>query len=547
MGAEAATVVAAGRSPGAVVARLTAHKAVRSGVLWGCVFGSYVASQAYAYASTYKTPAARASLVEEFGSNTGIAAIVGPAHDIGTVAGFTVWKCLAVLGVLGAVWGMLTATRLLRGEEDAGRWELLLAGQTTRRRAAVQGLGGLAVGLAAMWVVTAVITALVGRSSRVDIGISASMFLALASVSSAGMFLAIGTLTSQLAATRRQAASYAAAVVGVSYGVRMVADSGAGLDWLRWASPLGWIEELQPLTSPRPWAMAPIIGLSIVVGGLAVHLAGVRDLGASVFPDHASAPARTRLLFGPAGLSVRLVRPTMLGWFTAIGAMGLLLGLVAKSAGVAMASAPSFHRVLSRLGARGNGATAYLGVVFLIVAVLVSLIALGQVTAARSEESTGRLEHLLVRPFSRSAWLSDRLGIAAIAVVASGVLAGVATWIGASIERSGIELHVLLEAGVNVVPPALCILGIGAATFGLVPRVSTVVSYGLLVWSFLVELIGGVVGMNHLVLDTSILHQMASAPAVSPDWTTNAILVATGLAAAAVGAVAFSRRDLASD
>ncbi len=38
------------------------------------------------------------------------------------------------LMVLGAVWGLLTATRLLRGEEDAGRWELLLAGQTTRER-----------------------------------------------------------------------------------------------------------------------------------------------------------------------------------------------------------------------------------------------------------------------------------------------------------------------------------------------------------------------------------------------------------------------------
>ena len=36
------------------------------------------------------------------------------------------------LMVLGAVWGLLTSTRLLRGEEDAGRWELLLAGQTTR-------------------------------------------------------------------------------------------------------------------------------------------------------------------------------------------------------------------------------------------------------------------------------------------------------------------------------------------------------------------------------------------------------------------------------
>ena len=42
--------------------------------------------------------------------------------------------------------GLLTATRLMRREEDSGRWELLLAGQTTRRRAAVQAVAGLAAG-----------------------------------------------------------------------------------------------------------------------------------------------------------------------------------------------------------------------------------------------------------------------------------------------------------------------------------------------------------------------------------------------------------------
>ena len=41
-----------------------------------------------------------------------------------------------ILSVIGGVWALLTATRLLRGEEEEGRWELLLTGQTTRLRAA---------------------------------------------------------------------------------------------------------------------------------------------------------------------------------------------------------------------------------------------------------------------------------------------------------------------------------------------------------------------------------------------------------------------------
>jgi len=68
---------AAGRWPATVVARQTARKAVRSGVLWGCVFGLYLATQALAYASSYKTVSQRARLAKEFGSNAGISALVG--------------------------------------------------------------------------------------------------------------------------------------------------------------------------------------------------------------------------------------------------------------------------------------------------------------------------------------------------------------------------------------------------------------------------------------------------------------------------------------
>jgi len=70
--------------------------------------------------------------------------------------------------------------------------------------------------------------------------------------------------------------------LGVCYAVRMVADSGTGLQWLRWATPLGWVEELQPLSSPRPLVLLPIGALAAVLAGLSVYLAGQRDLGAGI-------------------------------------------------------------------------------------------------------------------------------------------------------------------------------------------------------------------------------------------------------------------------
>lgn len=534
----------AGRAPGTVIARLTVRKATRSGVLWGCVFGLYVAASALGYASSYKSVAQRNQLAQLFGSNAGINAIMGPAHQIQTVAGFTAWRSVGVLSLVGAVWGLLAGTRLLRGEEDAGRWELLLAGQTTRRRAVAQALVGLGAGLLSLWVVPALTTVVVGRSSQVDIAAGSALFLSLALVSSAAVFLAAGALASQLAATRRQAASYAGAALGVCYALRMVADSGAGLEWLRWASPLGWVEELRPLTSPRPLALLPIAGLVVLLAGLAVHLAGSRDLGASTIPDRTTGSPHTRLLIGPTGLTLRLIQPVITGWATSIALLSLMMGLIAKSAGSALSGNSAFNKMFSQLGTRGAGAEAYLGVAFLMVAVLVVLIAAGQVSAARDEEASGRVDHLLARPVSRSTWLTGRLVVTTGCLILAGLVAGVFTWLGAASQDSGVGLASMLEAGLNLVPPAVFVLGVGALTLGVWPRAASAVTYGLLAWGFLVEIIGGIVNANHWLLDTSVFHHMAAAPAVPPNWTTGAILVALGVLSAVLGGIAFRRRDL---
>ena len=251
-------IVPTPRSPRTVVATLTARKAVRSGMIWGCIFGLAIASSAISYTRLYKTSAQRNALASAYGSNKATATLFGPAPRLQTVAGFTAFKIGMTLMVLGAVWGLLTSTRLLRGEEDNGRWELLLTGQTTRSGATGQALAGLASGLAALFALTAVITVITGLDASVSIAVRPGIYFALAMVATALMFLTIGAVTSQLAATRRQAAAYAAVVLGVAYAIRMIADAGIGLHKLIWLSPLGWVEELQPLTAPQPLVLVPI-------------------------------------------------------------------------------------------------------------------------------------------------------------------------------------------------------------------------------------------------------------------------------------------------
>ncbi len=521
----------------------TAGKAVRSGALWGYIFGAVVASSAVSYTRIYKTQAERDHLAAVFGANRASAALFGPARQLETVAGFTVFKSLMTLMVLGAVWGLLTSTRLLRGEEDAGRWELFLAGQTTRGRATVQAIAGLAAGAATLWLITAAISVLTGQYSSVGIAPGPMLYFSVAQVATPVMFLAVGSLTSQLAPTRRRAATYAGWFLGLSYAARMVADAGIGAHWLIWASPLGWVEQLQPLTSPQPLALLPIAAFSVLAGIFAVRLAGARDAGASVVPDRASAQARTGLLSGQLGLTIRLARPAAAGWALALAVTGLVLGLIAKAVGGTI-SGSSVQTVFSRLGATGTGATAFLGVSFLIVAVLVAFAAAGQVLASRGEEAEGRLDNLLVRPVARPSWLGGRALTAVVVIVGGSVLAGFMTWLGATAEDAGIRLGTLVNAGLNVSAPALCLWGIGTLCFGWRPRATSYAVYGVLAWSLLVELVGGIGAGSRWLLDTSLFHQMAAAPAVAPDWTTNSIVIAVGALCGWLGVLTFRLRDV---
>ncbi|HYA44227.1 MAG TPA: hypothetical protein VED59_01365, partial [Acidimicrobiales bacterium] len=79
-------------SASSVIARFAAKRALRSAVLWGYVFGITVASSALSYGRIYKTEAERERLAEAFGSNHAASALFGPAPQLQTVAGFTVFK-----------------------------------------------------------------------------------------------------------------------------------------------------------------------------------------------------------------------------------------------------------------------------------------------------------------------------------------------------------------------------------------------------------------------------------------------------------------------
>lgn len=523
-----------------MVARL-AYRRVWKGAVAVAVSGVLVTVTAVlGYVAAYPDPADRVTLARSIGSNPGLTALFGETRSLETVAGFTEWRVSLVMALVGAVWALFATTRVLRGEEDAGRAEILLAGPLTRADAARSTLTGLAAALLLMLVIS-VVGIIVGSGHELGTGRAAMLGLTL--ISAPALMVGVGALTSQLAESRRQALGLGAGVLGVCYLLRVVADSDPDLRWLRWATPLGWLELARPLTDPNLVPVLLSYLLAAGLGGLALVLVPARDTGAGVITERSSRRVRRRGLDSPLGLAVRLGEGSAWSWALGLALAGMLIGLVARTAAEAMAQSRGGD-LFGELGIAESGTRAYVGVFYIFITVALAVAASGQVAATRDEEAGGRLDNLLVGPVPRARWLAGRVSVAVGALALGATAAVLGTWAAGSAVGLGVGVGDLGAAGLNTLPTALFVLGAGTLLHGLVPRLAVPLTYALVTASFLLEVVGASVNLPSWVLNLSVLHHVAPAPAVSADWRSAAALVLLGLGLAAIGALALGRRDI---
>jgi ABC-2 type transport system permease protein len=536
------------RSPATVIARFVARRTMRGAALWALAFGTIVASKSIGYASAYPTVAARTKVAASFAQNIGLEAILGVPRHIEIVASGAAWNTMGAMALIGSIWAFLLATKTFRGEEDAGRWELLLTGQTTPSRAAANALGGLAASLIVLYVIIAGVFIAIGSYHTVNFGVRAALFFALSAISGAAMFMTIGALASQLMSTRSRAAGLSAAVFGICFLLRAMADT-TGAHWLLYITPLGWIEKLQPLYQSQAVWLIPI-GITIAVCNTAtIFLAGRRDLGASLMAGSDSAPARTKLLDTPLSFGLRITRATNLSWLLGIGLIAFFFGVLDKTAAQAFTGSVGAGHVVGHLvhSTQQLGAKTFLGVVFFMLMTLAMVGVTTALGAMREEEAAGYLDNLLVRPVHRLRWLGGRVAIIVLFIVLIGLVASVSVWLGVTSQHGDITFHSLLLAGCNLLAPALLMLGIGLAALGLMPRLTTIVAYTVIAWSFLIQILGSGLNLSHWVLDSSVFSHVALAPAVNPDWTSFAILIVLSVVLSTVGITAFNARDLQAE
>ena len=520
--------------PGRVLTALAVRQ-LRRGAL---VVTALCAGMSALVVAMYDSQGLDPGALEALARNPAIRTLFGEPVALDDPGGFAVWRTGVVLAVLLAVWSARAATRITRGEEDAGRWHLLLSGRTTLRAAVRTHLGVLAV----VPVVAGGATAAAMTAVGADVSGSLAHGAGLAAVGLC--FVGVGGLGAQLLPGRSAAKGAAGAVVVLALLVRMVGDGVPALAPLRWLSPFGLLALSRPFDADRA---LPLLVLVLVAGSLlalAARLAARRDLGGAIIAPAGGRAARTALLGSVPAFALRRSLRPLAAWGVGIAAYFLLIGLIARSMTDFLTANPRFAAMAEQAGFALGSVEGYASTLFALLAIPVGVFAAGRIAALAADEDSRRLTLLLAAPVSRTRVLATEAGVATGAALVLLCVAGVAVWAGATTVGAGLGLGDALAGALNVVPVVLLALGAAVLALGWAPRAVGGIGALPVVGGFLWQVVADSIQAPAWVGALSPFAHVAPVPASAPGWLDAAVMTGIAAVVAAVGVVGYLRRDI---
>ncbi|MFV2114493.1 hypothetical protein ACFHW0_19445 [Micromonospora sp. LOL_025] len=528
----------AGTAAGRAVTRLAVRQ-VRRGAL---VVLAVTVGMSTLVAATYATTVGDgldADALAALARNPAIRTLFGEPVALDTAGGFTVWRTGTILAIVLSVWGLLATTRVTRGEEAAGRWDLLLAGRLGPAALLGRHLAVLAAATALTGVTLAVALVAAGTPAR-GAALHAAGLALVATVA-----VAAAALAAQVFPTRAAASGATLVFLGVGLLARMVGDGVAPLGWLRWLPPYG------PLALTRPYQddrVSPLIVLAlatVVLSAGALTLAGRRDVRDGLLSPGAGRPPRLRLLGSVEGFAVRRMLRPLAGWASGVGAYFLLIGVLTVSLTDFLADNPGFADLAAQAGFAGLGTVrGYTAALFALLAVPVGAFTAVRVAAFAAAETDGRLTLLHAGTAPRARLLTAEVGTTAVGAAVLVTVAGVATWLGASLVGADLPLRAAVAGTWNVLPVALLSLGAAALVLGRTPHGVAVLGMVPAAGGFLLKVVADSTGAAGWVSWLSPYTHLAAVPQATPDRPATTVMIVLAGAAATVGVAGYRRRDM---
>lgn len=526
-----------------------ARRSWRGGLIVGLLAAGLMLMQGFAYLATYPTIGERVAFAETMINNPAIKMLYGEPVAVETPPGYMIFRTGAILALIAALWGLMTATKQFRGAEDSGQTELLMSGPFVRRQYALETMGGVGVGVLVGYLVFATLLGLAGMNAEMNYSWGAAFFAGMGIFGGAAVFAAFGALVSQLANNRQRATLIGVVSIVILFVMRCAGNAVESLSWLKYFTPFGWIDKLHPLTDLHAMWLVPLIGLGLLFAGITVWICAYRDLGEGILRarDHAKsrlATVRNNFIF-----TVRQMWPILLAWSACVIFVAILMATLGQTAKEAAASSPALIDAVDNLSG-GSGAemvVEFISIGTMMMAVFLAVMAANVLGRARAEEIEGHAENLLVRRVSRASWLVSRMVIFAAVAVLIALFANLAMYIISHFSNINLDFANTVWGGMNIIGPVIFALGVGVLIYGIWPRIASWVLYIWVIYSFFLSMITSVAKFPEWLNNTSLLKWISLTPAADANWRWFFATLILGVIFAGVGIYLFAKRDVKTD
>lgn len=507
-----------------------------------------VGSQGVGYAQTYSDRAAQEQFAASLRSAPALGLLYGDSDELDHgVNGYVAYRVVSFVSLIVAIWALMAMTKLLRGNEEDGRWEVLRSGAATARESTFHVALGMFYAVGFSFVLSTILVATFGNLPTINMSIATAILLTASIFAPALLFAGLGLFVSQLALTRRRALLYGLIPLLFTYLIRGIGNTDPAREWLLQWTPFGWNQLIDPIITPQPLWLLPFFLFGIVFTVLSVLLAK-RDLGESIIKESRQVTSRFFLLGGPARFALRQNIGLFVGWGMGALATTVIIAVVLTVAAEATAESPALSKsVLALAGNTGDLKIAFLGAGFVFVVMVLMIMTTTIIASIRSDEAKQYLDNILVQPYRRSTWLLMRILTGAMAILITALACGLAVIATTSSQDLSLELTKVVTLAIAMTGTTIFLLGLGTLMYGIFPRLAVIFLYVVIIWSFIIDLISSAAALDEWLLRSSLFHYVSFNLAEWPDWRTFGWLVSLGAIMMAIGIFYFAKRDIVTE
>lgn len=529
-------------------------------LIWGGGLGLIMWGYGATYSSVFGNIPNRAKVIEDYKKTVeSFTIFTGKVYDVGTYGGFIDNKLGSIMPVLLGLWALLTATGVIRGEEERGSHDLLVSTPHTRTSILLQKWAGIVVSMLGIMVLSTVGLQLGTLASNADLSLMANILAHLNWMLAGLVFGALALLFSQFT-SRKTAAGWAGGIMAATYLLNNLVQNVAALQWTQYLYPFYYTSLSHPLAPSvgTNWlGLAVLVIIVVPLVALALWMYQQRDLNGFFEVFKSNKPAVSKALPKlprPKSLwlsnnftfGLRAALPGVLIWGLSISAYMLLIMAVfndIKGTLVDMLNNVDIYKQLGFVNLTSNENLLSL-LIFLFLVLLVAAYAVVLVASWTAEENEGRLELPLSSPVSRPRFLLSYFGVA---IVAAALMIGL---LGSIFALSTWAFNIPVNAGNAVVAffglwiVAVIIEAIGYILAAFGPSWAVAVTAGIVILSYLSDVLKDALKLPDAVSNLSVFSQYGRPLAEGLHWTPQLVMLALSVLFIVIAVMRFRQRDI---